>query len=70
MLDIYQELVLRLAKKYKISDIEVERMVDSQFKVLTQILNEKNNKVVQIKHLGKFVPIKSKRIDEEVKTDS
>jgi nucleoid DNA-binding protein len=54
--DIYQEIIYRLVKKHKISDLEIERIVDSQFKAVLEIINEKGSKVVSIKHLGKFLP--------------
>lgn len=59
--DIYKEIIYRLAKKYKISHLEVERIADSQFKLLLGIINEKGSKVVSIKHLGKFMPTVDRR---------
>lgn len=66
MQDIYQKLIYKLSKKYNISDLEIERIVDSQFRVLLETINEKDIKVVQLKHLGKFMPVK-RRLEYETK---
>lgn len=56
--DEYNLLIKEIAKKHNLPEIEVRRIVSSQFKLLKKTINEKGLKVVIIKYLGKFVPTK------------
>ena len=54
MKNIYNEVIGELSKKYNLNEVDVERIVDSQFKYLTHIINERGSKTVQLIYLGKF----------------
>lgn len=56
MNNVYNEIILEIAKKFKISELEAERIIDSQFKCVTNIVNEKADKTIQLIYLGKFTP--------------
>jgi nucleoid DNA-binding protein len=57
---VYNEIILEVAKKFKITESEAERIIDSQFKYVTNIVNEKADKTIQLIYLGKFTPNKYK----------
>lgn len=56
MNSVYNEIILEVSKKFKISELEAERIIDSQFKYVTNIVNEKSDKTIQLIYLGKFTP--------------
>lgn len=60
MHNIYNEIILEVSKKFKITETEVERIIDSQFKYVTNIVNEKSDKTIQLIYIGKFTPNKYK----------
>jgi len=47
-----------LKNKYGISKVEIERITDSQFKVLENNIKTRGNRVVNLIYLGKFKPSK------------
>ena len=69
----YQEIIATLAKKYKISERDCERIVDSQFRVVVSTIQSKGKKTINLIKLGKFTPVKKRLklnfIQDEVKTD-
>ena len=52
------EIYTMLKNKYGISKVEIERITDSQFKVLENNIKTRGNKVVNLIYLGKFKPSK------------
>ena len=54
--DVYQDLIYKLSKKYNISDLEIERIVDSQFKLVADNITNKTFKTINLIHIGKFTP--------------
>lgn len=52
----YEEIIHFLSRKYKIAERDCERIVDSQFKVLQETIQNRELKVVNIIKLGKFTP--------------
>lgn len=73
MLSIYEKIILDLSKKYNLSDLEVERIVDSQFKVVVDTMSNKDVKTLNLIYLGKFTPT-TRRIkqyeESKVKVDT
>ena len=61
--NIYNDLILKLSKKYNLSDLEVERIVDSQFKVVLDTISNKEIKTLNLIYLGKFTPTR-RRLDK------
>ncbi len=64
----YDLLIKEIAKKHELPEIEVRRIVNSQFRVLKKTINEKGLKIVIIKYLGKFLPTKWARDYHEKKS--
>lgn len=56
MNNVYNEIILEISKIFKISEIEAERIIDSQFKCIINTVNEKSDKTIQLIYLGKFTP--------------
>ena len=59
-MDVFGEVVKKLAKKYDRSERLVERIYRFQFKYLREHIEGGGFKPVMLHHLGKFVPVKSK----------
>jgi hypothetical protein len=53
---LIDDVLTELKAKYGISKIELERIVDSQFKVARLNIEEKSLKTVNLIHLGKIAP--------------
>jgi len=59
---LYDEIINILYEKFKdfrISKAEIERMVDSQFKVARESIGKKQAEVTMFPYLGKVVPTKA-----------
>ena len=56
----YEDIILEVSKKFNISESEAERIIDSQFKYITTVINDKADKTVQLIYLGKWTPNKYK----------
>ena len=55
--DIYLELIVEMKLLYPgLSKLEIERICDSQFRVLRNTMSNREGKVVQMIYLGKFRP--------------
>lgn len=50
------EIIAELAAKYGISKTEVAKVVSSQFRVIENIVTNKECKTINCKGLGKFYP--------------
>ena len=56
---LYDEIVNELYIKFRehnISKLELERIVDSQFRVMRDSIGRKNAEVTMLQYLGKIVP--------------
>jgi nucleoid DNA-binding protein len=54
--NIYEEILDEIKGDFGLSKIEMERMVDSEFRVLRNTMSERKGLVVQMIYLGKFRP--------------
>lgn len=61
----YQEIIKVLGRKYEINERDCERIVDSQFRLLCDNIQQRQVKVINVIGLGKFTPIKRRLINEE-----
>lgn len=53
----YDEIIYFLHKKYKITEVDCERIVDSQFRLVANTIQAKEIKVINLIGLGKFTPV-------------
>lgn len=59
---LYNEIIDELYSKFKdhkISKVELERIVDSQFRVMRNSIGKKDAEVTMLTYLGKVVPSKA-----------
>jgi hypothetical protein len=55
--ELYEEIVKEIRVNYpNISSLEIERIVDSQFRVIRDTMSNREGKVIQLIYLGKFRP--------------
>jgi nucleoid DNA-binding protein len=55
--ELYEEIVKEIKVIYPdISSMEIERIVDSQFRVIRDTMSKREGKVIQLIYLGKFRP--------------
>jgi len=55
--ELYEEIVKEIRVNYpNISSLEIERIVDSQFRVIRDTMSNREGKVRQLIYLGKFRP--------------
>lgn len=55
--ELYEEIVKEIKVNYpNISSLEIERIVDSQFRVIRDTMSNREGKVIQLIYLGKFRP--------------
>jgi nucleoid DNA-binding protein len=54
--NIYEEILDELKSEFNLSKMELERIVDSQFRVLRDTMSNREGKVIQMIYLGKFRP--------------
>jgi len=53
---MYNEILDELKEEFKLSKVELERVCNSQFRVLRDVMLGREGKVLQMVHLGKFRP--------------
>lgn len=54
--NVYEEILDEIKDKFNLSKMELERIVDSQFRVIRDTMSNREGKVVQLIYLGKFRP--------------
>ena len=63
---MFDKLIKEVAEEFNISKYDAERIVMSQFRLLYDTIQLKGKKVISLKHIGKFLPTKSRlNITEE-----
>ncbi len=62
------DIVDELFNKHKLSRIDIDRMVKSEFKLIATTIRTKGNDTVNLIHLGKFknTPYRVKQLKNEV----
>ena len=53
---IYEEILDEIKSEFGLSKMELERICDSQFRVIRDTMSRREGKVVQLIYLGKFRP--------------
>jgi len=59
MNQLIDEIYTKLRDKHGISKTDIDRIVDSQFRVLEDNIRNRGNKTVNLIYIGKFKPSKS-----------
>lgn len=54
--NIYEEILDEIKGDFTLSKMELERICDSQFRVIRDTMSNREGKVVQLIYLGKFRP--------------
>lgn len=54
--NIYEEILDEIKDQFGLSKTELERIVDSQFRVIRDTMSNREGKVCQLIYLGKFRP--------------
>lgn len=54
--NIYEEILDDIKGQFGLSKLELERIIDSQFRLLRNTMSNREGKVVQMIYLGKFRP--------------
>lgn len=54
--NIYEEILDEIKGDFTLSKMELERICDSQFRVIRDTMSKREGKVVQLIYLGKFRP--------------
>ena len=54
--NIYEEILDEIKSEFNLSKIELERICDSQFRVVRDTMSNREGKIVQMIYLGKFRP--------------
>jgi len=54
--NIYEEILDEIKSDFTLSKMELERICDSQFRVIRDTMSNREGKVVQLIYLGKFRP--------------
>ena len=54
--NIYEEILDEIKGEFTLSKVELERICDSQFRVIRDTMSKREGKVVQLIYLGKFRP--------------
>lgn len=55
---LIDDIIKQLSKKYGLSELEIERIVDTQFKCLENNIRARGKQSVNMMYLGKFKPSK------------
>lgn len=55
---LIDEILTKLKSKHNINKVDLERIIDSQFKVMELSIGERSLKEVKLIHLGKVKPSK------------
>lgn len=54
--DLYDSILDEMKDLYGLSKVELERIVDSQFKAIRDTMSSREGKIVQLIYIGKFRP--------------
>lgn len=54
--NIYEEILNEIKGEFTLSKMELERICDSQFRVIRDTMSNREGKIVQLIYLGKFRP--------------
>ena len=54
--NIYEEILDEIKSEFGLSKVELERICDSQFRVIRDVMSNRQGKIVQLIYLGKFRP--------------
>lgn len=54
--NVYEEILNDIKGQFGLSKLELERIIDSQFRLLRNTMSNREGKVVQMIYLGKFRP--------------
>ena len=54
--NIYEEILDEIKGEFILSKMELERICDSQFRVIRDTMSNREGKIVQLIYLGKFRP--------------
>lgn len=54
--NIYEEILDEIKGEFTLSKMELERICDSQFRVIRDTMSNREGKIVQLIYLGKFRP--------------
>jgi nucleoid DNA-binding protein len=54
--NIYEEVLDEIKSEFDLSKMELERICDSQFRVIRDTMSNREGKVIQLIYLGKFRP--------------
>ena len=54
--NIYEEVLDEIKSEFDLSKMELERICDSQFRVIRDTMSNREGKIVQLIYLGKFRP--------------
>jgi nucleoid DNA-binding protein len=54
--NIYEEILDEIKGDFTLSKMELERICDSQFRVIRNTMSNREGKVIQLIYLGKFRP--------------
>lgn len=54
--ELYDEILDEMKSTYGLSKVELERIIDSQFRVIRDTMSNREGKIVQLIYIGKFRP--------------
>ncbi len=54
--NVYEEVLDEIKSEFDLSKVELERIIDSQFRVIRTTMSNREGKIVQLIYLGKFRP--------------
>ena len=54
--NIYEEILDEIKGEFTLSKVELERICDSQFRVIRNTMSNREGKIIQLIYLGKFRP--------------
>ncbi len=54
--NIYEDILDEIKSEFVLSKVELERICDSQFRVIRDTMSKREGKIVQLIYLGKFRP--------------
>lgn len=68
--NIYEEILDEIKNNFNLSKIELERIIDSEFRVIRDTMSNREGKVIQLIYLGKFRPTIYNKDYVKIKRDS
>lgn len=54
--NVYEEILDEIKSEFGLSKMELERICDSQFRVIRDTMSKREGKIIQLIYLGKFRP--------------